>query len=1477
MYLIFDTETTGLPKRYDAPLTDSDNWPRCVQIAWQLHDELGNLVEHQDFLIRPEGFNIPFDAEKIHGISTELASEEGLPLEEVVQKFTEVIAKAKFAVGQNLDFDLNIMGAEFHRLQMDNPLASLPVLDTCTEVTAQLCQIQGGRGGKYKLPTLTELHEFLFDEPFAEAHNATADVEATTRCFLELVRRQVFNGEELRVGPGYFEEFSRVNPEPFQPIGLKHINLKKAAAKIRQQMDASSAAEVISSEEREENLVVLEEATFAHLHNHSQFSILQSTSSTQDLIDSAVAEGMPAVALTDLGNMMGAFRFVQAVNNYNKALPKPVPSEDGDEAAPQPLKAIVGCEFNVCEDRLNKNHKDNGYQIVMLAKNKNGYHNLAKMASIAYTEGFYYLPRIDREVVKKYKEDIIVLTGSLYGEVPGKILNVGEKQAEEALLWWKEQFGEDLYVEVMRHGQEDEKRVNEVLIPMARRHDVKMVACNNTFYIKKDDANAHDILLCVKDGEKQATPIGRGRGYRYGLPNQEYYFKSQKEMKALFADLPEAILNISEVINKIEPFVLQRDVLLPNFAIPEKFLDPADVDGGKRGENAYLRHLTYEGAKKRYPELIEVSYEALTDSEIPEGVSQRVKDIKQRLDFELEVIANTGYPGYFLIVQDFIAEARKMGVSVGPGRGSAAGSAVAYCLGITNICPIKYDLLFERFLNPDRVSMPDIDIDFDDEGRGKVIDYVIDKYGSNQVAQIITYGTMAAKSSIRDTARVLDLPLNEADRIAKLIPNMTKLNKIFGMAESELKNRLRSDDLPKVNELLNLSQGNNLEAQTINQARVLEGSVRNTGTHACGVIITPGDITDFVPVATAKDSELYVTQFDNSVVESAGLLKMDFLGLKTLTLIKDTVKLVKHKHGIELDPDHFPLDDQKTYELFQRGETVGIFQYESAGMQKYMKELKPTVFADLIAMNALYRPGPMDYIPSFIRRKHGQEEITYDLPAMEEYLKETYGITVYQEQVMLLSQKLAGFTKGEADVLRKAMGKKQKPVLDEMKPKFVAQASDKGHDPEILEKIWKDWEAFALYAFNKSHSTCYAWVAYQTAYLKAHYPAEYMAAVLSNNMSDIKQITFFMEESRRMGLTILGPDVNESFHKFTVNDQGAIRFGMGAVKGVGSSAVATIVENRKEGKYKSVFDLAKRIDLRAANKKAFENLALAGGFDSFGTHRAQYMHDEGDGVIFLEKVLRYAAKYQETQNSSQVSLFGDASEVQIPEPEVPPCEEWGTMKKLKQEKEVVGVYISGHPLDDFKIEMENFTNCKVSAFHHLEEHVNKELCFGGIVSEVKFMTGRSGRDWAIYTVEDFEDSFDFRIFGEDYLKYRHLLVPNTFVYGRVFIKEGWMDKKTGKKGDPRIQYKSLQLLHDVMEKYAKKITLEIPLESLSEKRIDFLKTFAKSNKGEKQLHLKVYAKEEKINLNMMSRKYKVAISKQMLDQLSTEAFMYRLN
>jgi len=838
MYLIFDTETTGLPKRWGAPISDTDNWPRCIQIAWQLHDAMGNLIEHQDYLVKPEGFNIPYDAERIHGISTELAEAQGISLAEVLEKFNIALAKAKFIVGQNVGFDVNIMGCEFYRLGVNSPMASMPVLDTCTEVTASLLKLPGGRGGKFKLPTLTELHSYLFNVPFAEAHNATADVEATTRCFLELIRREIFTKEELDVPVDYFREFGQNNPKEIPLIGLKHINLKQASDEIRKQFQKKEEVVVPSQEDKQIHHEVAE-IDFVHLHNHTQFSVLQSTISVADLVKAAVQNKMPAVAMTDHANLMGAFHFVRDILYHNKSAQakNKLAEENGETPTETIVKPIVGCEFYVCEDLKDKSRKDNGYQIVFLAKTKKGYHNLAKLSSIAYTEGFYYVPRIDRKAIQQYKEDIIVLSGNLYGEIPSKVLNIGENQAEEALVWWKQEFGDDFYIELMRHNQEDENRVNASLLTLAKKHQVKTVATNNVFYINKEDANAHDILLCVRDGEKQSTPIGRGRGYRYGFNNQEYYFKSGDEMKKLFHDLPEAITTTEEIVNKIEIYDLSREVLLPKFDIPEEFMVAEDeADSGKRGENKYLAHLTFEGAKRRYGEI--------------------TPEIQERIDFELKTIENTGYPGYFLIVQDFIAAARKMDVSVGPGRGSAAGSVVAYCLGITNIDPLLYDLLFERFLNPDRVSMPDIDIDFDDEGRSRVMDYVINKYGSKQVAQIITYGTMAAKSSVRDTARVLDLPLFEADKIAKLIPTTLNLAKIFTLDNDKLKAALRSEEYDKVKELIELANANDLGGETIQQAKILEGNLRNTGIHACGVIITPSDITNFVPVATAKDSDL---------------------------------------------------------------------------------------------------------------------------------------------------------------------------------------------------------------------------------------------------------------------------------------------------------------------------------------------------------------------------------------------------------------------------------------------------------------------------------------------------------------------------------------------------------------------------------------------------------------------------------------------
>ena len=1435
MFIVFDTETTGLPKNWNAPVSDSDNWPRCIQLAWQLHDDNGKLINNKSFLIKPVDYDIPYESEKVHGISTELAKQDGVDLSDVIDKFLFDLDKAKYLVGHNVKFDINIIAAELYRLGIVSKFSDLKVIDTCTETTANLCKIKGGRAGKFKYPTLIELYDFLFNDSFDQAHNASADVEATARSFLELIRSNILSNID-------FENFEKINnalneenKSKVPLFGLKHINLKEASSKLKVNKKPESQETSKLSSSKSINI------PYIHLHNNSQFSVLQSTSKIADLVKKTAEFNMSAVAITDKANMMGAFHFYRAIKNYN------------DQNNDRPIKPIIGCELNVCENHLDKSHRDDGFQTVFLAKNKIGYQNLIKMCSKGYTDGFYYVPRVDKNIVKNYREGLIVLSGDKYGEISSKILNVGERQAEESLEWWKSTFNDDYYLELTRHGIDEDEILNQTLIKFSNDHDIKIVATNSTKYINKEDANAHDILLCVKDGEKQSTPIGKGRSFRYGLKNQEYYFKSSEEMNRLFEDIPEAISNISEIVAKVEFFDLNRDVLLPKFNIPDDFKSKTDDI-----ENEYLRHITYRGALKIYKKIDDY--------------------LKEKIDFELSVIKNSGYPGYFLIVQDLIDAARRMGVSVGPGRGSVAGSIVAYSLGITKVDPIKYDLLFERFLNPDRVSMPDIDIDFDDEGRSKVIDYVIEKYGDNQVAQIITYGKMAAKSSIRDTARVLDLSLGDADFLAKLVPNNTKLADIFSFDKKKLGSELRADDYSNALELKNLSDGDDLQAETINQARVIEGSLRNVGVHACGVIITPDDITEFVPIATAKDSSLAVTQYDNSVVESAGLLKMDFLGLKTLTLIKDTIKLVKYRHDVQIDIDNIPLNDIKTYELFQRGDTVGIFQYESLGMQKYLRDLKPTIFEDLIAMNALYRPGPLEYIPSFVRRKNGQEKIQYDIPIMEDYLKETYGITVYQEQVMQLSQKLANFSKGDADLLRKAMGKKIFSLLEKLKPNFINGGISNGYSEEILEKIWKDWQAFASYAFNKSHSTCYALIAYQTAYLKAHYPAEYMAAVLSNNMNDIKQVSFFMEECKHMNINVLGPDVNESFYKFTVNDDNAIRFGMGAVKGVGESAVSAIIESRKESKYNSIFDFAKRVDLRSANKKAFDSLVLAGAFDSIDSaHRAQYFCENEEGQTFIEKAIRFGSKYQERKNSAQTNLFADFGEMSLAEPEFPQCENWTKLNQLKKEKDVVGIYISGHPLDEYMDSVRFFSNIKLNDLKNLNPLVDKEVRIAGIIGEVEHKISKNGKGWATFILEDYYESYELRIFGEEYLKFKHFLIENNFVCLKMFVKEGWKDRESGRVGDPRIQYLSFHQLQDSLSANAKRILIKVEAHLLEENHIKLFKDILKKHKGDQDVIFNVLGNGDGLRLNLSSPKQKVKITEKLLKTLKKNKFEFRLN
>jgi len=1424
MFLIFDTETTGLPKNFKAPISDSDNWPRMVQIAWQLHDNSGKLITAKNYIVKPDGYDIPIGVSKIHGITTERAERGGHDLKLVLEELRIDLENTTYNVGHNIEFDVNIVGAEFYRLGIENDLTNKSTIDTM-KTSVEFCEIPGGRGGGFKYPKLTDLHIKLFGKDFGDAHDAAYDVDATARCFFGLIKNRVI----------HLKEISDVDGLVYEAPKLAEANFVDQQEEKETSEDELKITNVEISDE-------LASAPFIQLHNHTQFSILQSTTKVIGLVNKAQELGMDSIALSDHGNMMATFHFVRDAIKNN-------------------IKPIVGCEFNLCANRNDKSFQDNGFQTVLLAKNKNGYQNLIKLASYANIEGFYYVPRIDRELLLQYKDDLIALSGGIWGEIPNKILFEGKKQAEEALLWWKEHFGDDFYLELNRHGIDEENDINKVLLEFSEKHQVKYVACNNSYYANKHDAESHDILLCIRDAKPVNQPkkyIGsRGRDFRFGFPNEEFYIKSSDEMKKLFADLPKAIYNTTEIADKIETYELARDVLLPNFDIPEEFKDVRDEedDSLKIGENNYLKHITYEGAKKRYEEV--------TD------------EIKERIDFELDVIKNTGYPGYFLIVEDFIREARKMGVSVGPGRGSAAGSVVAYCTWITNIDPLKYNLLFERFLNPDRISMPDIDIDFDDEGRQLVLDYVIKKYGSKQVAQIITYGTMAAKSSIRDTARVLELPLDQAGRLAGLIPDI-KLNKIFEMSKDDLKKKLsRPEDFERAKQLKDIAKKDTLEGKTVNQALLVEGSMRNVGIHACGVIITPDDITNYVPVALAKDSNMTCTQFDNSVAEDAGLLKMDFLGLKTLTLIKDAVEIVKDKHDIELDPDTFDLEDEKTYQLFQKGETVGIFQYESPGMQKHLQHLKPTVFADLIAMNALYRPGPMEYIPSFIKRKHGEEPIVYDLDDMEEYLKETYGITVYQEQVMLLSQKLAGFTRGEADVLRKAMGKKQISVLDKMKPQFINQAKEKGHDEEILEKIWKDWEAFAQYAFNKSHSTCYAFIAYQTAYLKAHYPAEFMASVLSNNMNDIDKVTFFMDECRRMKIEVLGPDVNESVSKFTVNTKGAIRFGLAAIKGVGSKAVDAIVDERNEnGPFKSIFDLTKRIDLRAANKKTLESLALGGGFDSFyNVHRAQYFA-EIEGLTFLERAIKHGNKYQENLNSAQVSMFDNVAGEEIEEPTIPPCEEWSTLEKLNQEKEVVGIFISGHPLDDFKLEIENFGKGNLSHLADLKKIKGHELAIPAICTGVQDRMTKKGKPFGVLSVEDYYGSHDFFVFGEDYIR----LKP-YFIHGQYLFIKGKAQSRKWSKDENELEFKisTIELLSELRDAKVKSITVSIENEKITEELINNIKALLDIHQGKCEFSMQVKDKEEGV-IKLNSRSKRVDLNDDFLQQMDQiENITYKLN
>ena len=1251
---------------------------------------------------------------------------------------------------------------------------------------------------------------------------------------------------------------------------------------------------------------------FVHLHVHTHYSILDGQASVPALVDKAIGNNMRGMAITDHGNMFGIKEFYNYVNKKNSGVKSAIKdltkkldalrNEGADEAQiaeaeaeleaqkQKIFKPIIGCEMYVArgESRFSKQTKQEqgGYHLVVLAKNLTGYHNLRKLVSHAGTEGFYMRPRTDREDLKKHSEGLIVSSACLGGEVPRKIIQGSIEEAEEAIEWFKSVFGDDYYIELQRHKAsvpranhetyEIQKKVNEELVALARKHNVKLICTNDVHFVNEEHAEAHDRLICLstsKDLDDQTRM----------LYSKQEWFKTVEEMNEVFADIPEALANTNEILEKVEFYSIDNPPIMPTFNIPEEFgteesyrekysnqdifeeftrdengnvvLSQEDAEakikrlGGYdklyriKLEADYLSKLAYDGAAKRYGELTE--------------------ELLERMNFELYIMKTMGFPGYFLIVQDFIAAARDMGVSVGPGRGSAAGSMVAYCLGITQIDPIKYDLLFERFLNPDRISLPDIDIDFDDDGRGEVLSWVTDKYGANKVAHIITYGTMAAKMAIRDVARVERLPLSDADRLAKLIP--AHLPEVDGKEPKiNIKNCVKY--VPELKDAA--ENGDDLTRETMLYAEMLEGNVRGTGVHACGIIICRDDITDWVPVSTADDKEtkekLLVTQYEGSVIEDTGLIKMDFLGLKTLSIIKEAIRNVKLSKGIDVDIDNIPIDDKLTYDLYSAGRTIGTFQFESPGMQSHLRNLKPTTFEDLIAMNALYRPGPMEYIPQFIKRKHGIEPIEYDIPIMEQYLKDTYGITVYQEQVMLLSRLLGNFTRGMSDALRKAMGKKIRSKLDELKPKFIEGGKKNGHDPKVLEKIWGDWEKFASYAFNKSHATCYSWVAYQTAYLKAHYPSEYMAAVLSRNISDITEITKFMDECKAMGIKVLEPDVNESNLKFTVNKEGNIRFGLGAVKGVGENAARAIIEEReKNGLYTSLFDFAQRVNLNACNRKNVENLILAGAFDNFKeATREQFFATNTKGEMFLDLFMRYGVSYQIDKSKQQNSLFG-ADMVEIPTPDVPKAERWSDLERLNRERDLVGVYLSSHPLESYSLLLDYVCNLSLKNFSSdLEKYVNSDITIGGIVTSYREGLTKKGSPFGIITIEDYSGTAEIPLFSKDFINYGAYGKEGLYllVQGKVEIA------KYNNRAQLRIS--RISLMDEAMANSIKDITIVVDSQNFDSSKTTAVNEIVnKYVGGTGELRFEIVDKSQNYNVPLYSRSKKVKIERELVSVL----------
>lgn len=1252
---------------------------------------------------------------------------------------------------------------------------------------------------------------------------------------------------------------------------------------------------------------------FIHLHVHTQYSLLDGQASVKALVDKAIENKMKGIAVTDHGSMFGIKEFFNYVKKKNAPIHGEIKktrkkikqlntidsltSEEEKELTTNTslltdlkkrlFKPIIGCEMYVAR-RGDMNQKEgrqdqSGYHLVVLAKNKKGYHNLIKLVSNAWTKGFYMRPRTDRKELEKYKEGLIISTACLGGEVPKKITQGLIDEAEEAVLWYKNTFGEDFYLELQRHkatvqhanheAYPLQSKVNEYLIKFSQKHHVKVICTNDVHFVNEEHAEAHDRLICLSTGRDLADPNRM-------LYTKQEWMKTKEEMNALFQDIPEALENTMEIFNKVEHYSIDHSPIMPTFNIPTDFgteegyrkqyseedlykeftqnelgetvLSPEEGAskieklGGYdklyriKLEADYLKKLTYDGAKKFYGDPLS-------------------EEVCERLNFELHIMKTMGFPGYFLIVQDFInAAENELGVSVGPGRGSAAGSAVAYCLGITKIDPIQFDLLFERFLNPDRISLPDIDVDFDDDGRGEVLRWVTEKYGEDKVAHIITFGTMATKSAIKDVARVQKLPLPEAERLTKLIPDKIPNKKINLKNAIEYVPELRAAE----------ASPDPLVRETLKYAKMLEGNVRNTGVHACGTIICRDDITDWVPVSTADDKEtgekVLVTQYEGSVIEDTGLIKMDFLGLKTLSIIKEAVANVKLSKGISLDIEKISFKDPETYKLYSEGRTIGTFQFESAGMQKYLKELKPSTFEDLIAMNALYRPGPMDYIPDFIDRKHGRKPIEYDIPIMEKYLKDTYGITVYQEQVMLLSRLLANFTRGESDALRKAMGKKLKDQLDVLKPKFLEGGKSNGHDKKVLEKIWADWEKFASYAFNKSHATCYSWLAYQTAYLKANYPSEYMAAVMSRNISNITEITKLMDECKSMGINVLGPDINESNLKFTVNPEGDIRFGLGAIKGVGENAVLCIMKERDtNGPYTDIFNFVERVNLNSCNKKNMENLALAGGFDSFKEiSREQYFAENGTGEVFLETLMRYGNTFQADQAQAMNSLFG-ADMVEIAKPDIPVSEHWNEIELLNKERELIGIYLSAHPLDEYAIILKHVCNTNALSLEDKESLVGKDITFGGMITTVRKGITRNGNPYGIAKLEDFTGSIELPLFGEDWVKFQGYMDEGMFLY--ISAK---CQPRQWKPEEIEIKINTIQLLPDVKDELIEKLTLYIPLNKLDSTLVADLAALIKGEKGNTELYFTITDREEKSKVDLFARPYKINVGKDLMNYLN---------